>query len=222
MGIEPPDAGRVLLMGEDLYALPEARLRALRRDFQMVFQDPYGSLDPRHKVGRIVAEPLALLGVARRDAAARVATALAAVGLEEGDAQRYPHQFSGGQRQRIAIARAVVTEPRLVVLDEPVSALDVSVRAQVMNLLQDLQRRRGLAFLLISHDLSVVAHLAHRVVVLEAGRIVEAGAAGAVLSRPRHPCTRALVDAILPPDPARARARLRRAMATMGEARDRS
>jgi ABC-type glutathione transport system ATPase component len=208
MGIEPPDAGSVRLMGRDVYALPPAELRALRRHFQMVFQDPYGSLDPRHRVGRIVAEPLALEGVRGAAAEARVLASLAAVGLGADDVRKYPHQFSGGQRQRIAIARALVTAPSLVVLDEPVSALDVSVRAQVLNLLQDLQARLGLAYLLISHDLAVVAHVAHRVAVLAAGRIVEEGTAEAVLTRPRHPYTRRLIDAILPPDPARARRKL--------------
>jgi peptide/nickel transport system ATP-binding protein len=208
MGVEPPDAGHVRLLGRDLYTLPAAELRALRRHFQMVFQDPYGSLDPRHRVGRIVAEPLHALQVRGAEAAARVARALAAVGLDPADARRYPHEFSGGQRQRIAIARALITEPALVVADEPVSALDVSVQAQVLNLMQELKARLGLAYLLVSHDLAVVAHVADRVAVLREGRIVEEGATDAVLRRPRHGYTRRLLAATLPADPARARERL--------------
>ncbi len=209
MGVEPPDAGRVLLMGRDLYRLPAAELRALRRHFQMVFQDPYGSLDPRQRVGRIVAEPLHAYHVGAEETSRRVRAALAAVGLDAAAAAKYPHEFSGGQRQRIAIARALITEPALVVLDEPVSALDVSVQAQVLELLLDLKRRRGLAYLFVSHDLAVVAHMADRVAVLQAGRIVEEGAVAGVLGRPRDAYTRRLLAATLPADPPAARARLR-------------
>ena len=211
MGVEPPDAGSVRLMGRDLYALPAAELRGLRRHFQMVFQDPDGSLDPRQKIGRIVAEPLHVLSLGRAEAQGRVAGALEAVGLGAGMAERYPHELSGGQRQRVAIARALVTEPGLVVADEPVSALDMSVQAQVLALMLDLKRRLGLAFLLISHDLAVVAHMAERVAVLKDGRIVEEGETQAVLRRPRHPYTRQLLAATLPADPVRARAALLRA-----------
>jgi peptide/nickel transport system ATP-binding protein len=209
MGVEPPDLGTVRLLGQDLYALGAAELQRLRRHFQMVFQDPYGSLDPRHRVGRIVAEPLHLLGLAAGEQRERVAAALAEVGLPAADAEKYPHEFSGGQRQRIAIARALITRPQLVIADEPVSALDVSVQAQVLNLMQDLQRRLGLAYLFISHDLAVVAHMADRVAVLSEGRIVEEGPAGQVLRRPEHPYTRRLLASVLPAEPARARAALR-------------
>ncbi|MBV8168331.1 MAG: ABC transporter ATP-binding protein, partial [Alphaproteobacteria bacterium] len=190
MALEPPTAGRVRLDGDDLAALPPARLRALRPQFQMVFQDPYGSLDPRHRVGRIVAEPLRAASAAER--AARVAEVLGAVGLSAADAQKYPHEFSGGQRQRIAIARALVTRPRLVVADEPVSALDVSIQAQVLNLLKDLREGLGLTLLLISHDLAVIDYVCDRVAVMYRGRIVEQGPAAAILRHPAHPYTQAL------------------------------
>jgi peptide/nickel transport system ATP-binding protein len=208
MGVEPPDAGSVRLMGRDLYTMPPRELRQMRRHCQMVFQDPDGSLDPRHKVERIVAEPLHLLSLDRAAERGRVANSLAAVGLEAEMAQRYPHELSGGQRQRVAIARALVTAPALVVADEPVSALDMSVQAQVLDLMLDLKRRLGLAFLLISHDLAVVAHMAERVTVLKDGRIVEEGETATVLRRPAHPYTRQLLAATLPADPARARAAL--------------
>lgn len=210
MGVEPPDAGSVHLLGKDLYALPPAELRRLRRHFQMVFQDPDGSLDPRHTVERIVAEPLFVEKPGRVQARARVAAALGAVHIAPDMAGRYPHELSGGQRQRVAIARALVTEPSLVVADEPVSALDMSIQAQVLALMLDLKRRLGIAFLLISHDLAVVAHMADRVAVLKEGRIVEEGEAAAVLGRPAHPYTRELLAATLPADPLRARAALLR------------
>ena len=210
MGVEPPDAGSVHLMGKDLHALPAVELRRLRRHFQMVFQDPDGSLDPRHRIGRIVAEPLFAQRPGRAAARAKVRAALEAVGIEAGMAERYPHELSGGQRQRVAIARALVTEPALVVADEPVSALDVSIQSQVLALMLDLKRRLGLAYLLISHDLAVVAHMADRVAVLKEGRIVEEGETDVVLRRPSHPYTRELLAATLPADPARARAALLR------------
>jgi len=208
VGLERADAGVVRLDGIDLATAGRADWRRLRCRAQMVFQDPFGSLDPRLTVARIVAEPLALLRLPAAEAAARVHDALAEVGLGAETLDRYPHEFSGGQRQRIAIARALITRPKLLVADEPVSALDVSVQAQVLNLMADLGRRHGLAYLLISHDLTVVAHLADRIAVMQAGRIVEVGRTAELLTAPRHPYTRALLDAVLPPDPARARARL--------------
>ena len=208
VGLERADAGMVRLDGVDLATAGRADWRRLRRDAQMVFQDPFGSLDPRLSVARIVAEPLALLRLPAGEAADRVREALGEVGLGVETLGRYPHEFSGGQRQRIAIARALITRPKLLVADEPVSALDVSVQAQVLNLMAELKRRHGLAYLLISHDLTVVAHLADRIAVMQAGRIVEVGRTAELLAAPRHPYTRALLAAVLPPDPVRARARL--------------
>jgi len=199
MGLEPPDEGTVMLRGTDLFG--PAR-RAVRSHIQAVFQDPYGSLDPRQRVGAIVAEPLIALGVDRASRRARVAAALAEVSLPGEAAERYPQAFSGGQRQRIAIARALITRPALVIADEPVSALDVSVQAQVLNLLLDLRLRLGLACVFISHDLAVIRHLAQRVLVLQAGRIVEQGETAALLRTPAHPFTRSLIDAM--PKPVRA------------------
>jgi oligopeptide/dipeptide ABC transporter ATP-binding protein len=198
LALERPNAGTIRLLGRDLFALPPGQLRALRRHVQMVFQDPYGSLDPRRKVGWIVAEPLdALERVQERGARReRVAQALASVGLKAGDQEKFPHEFSGGQRQRIAIARALITRPELIVADEPVSALDVSVQAQVLNLMADLQERLGLSYLLISHDLAVVRHVAERVAVMYLGRIVEEGPTAAVFARPLHPYTKALLEAV--------------------------
>jgi peptide/nickel transport system ATP-binding protein len=204
MALEPPTAGTVKVLDRDVYALPPAELRAHRRHFQMVFQDPYGSLDPRHKVERIVAEPLDALdpqsAAARRD---RVDATLASVGLRPADRDKYPHEFSGGQRQRIAIARALITRPGLIVADEPVSALDVSVQAQVLNLLADLGAEFGVTYLLISHDLAVVENVCDRVAVMYLGRIVEEGPTGELFARPAHPYTRALLDAVPRPDPSR-------------------
>jgi peptide/nickel transport system ATP-binding protein len=198
LALERPSAGHVRLLGRDLFALPAGELRALRRHVQMVFQDPYGSLDPRRKVGWIVAEPLAALeaGVSAIDRRTRVAEALQSVGLRPGDADKFPHEFSGGQRQRIAIARALVTRPDLIVADEAVSALDVSVQAQVLNLFMDLRERLGLSYLFISHDLAVVRHVADRVVVLHDGRIVEEGGTETVFRAPQHAYTRALLAAV--------------------------
>ena len=194
MALEAPTSGSVRLLGRDLNALPAAELIAARRDFQMVFQDPYGSLDPRQRVGRIVAEPLR--GVTPADTRARVAAALDAVGLRASDADKYPHEFSGGQRQRIAIARALITRPKLIVADEPVSALDVSVQAQVLNLLADLQQQFGVTYLFVSHDLAVIEHVCDEVAVMRAGEIVERGATDEVLRHPAHAYTRALLAAV--------------------------
>ena len=197
MALEPPSAGRVVFDGQDLHALDAAALRRARAGFQMVFQDPFGSLDPRRRIGQTVAEPLALVGVPDpAEGAARCAEALEAVGLRAADAARYPHEFSGGQRQRIAIARALITRPKLIVADEPVSALDVSVQAQVLNLMQDLQDRYGLTYLFISHDLAVVDLVCDEVLVLQHGRCVESGPADTLLHAPAHPYTRRLLAAL--------------------------
>ena len=192
-----PDSGSVRFAGEDLASLSPSALRARRRDMQIIFQDPFGSLDPRMTVAQAIAEPLRLHRlVPRAEEAARVAELLRRVGLRPENAGRWPHEFSGGQRQRIAIARALASNPRLIIGDEPVSALDVSVQAQVINLLRDLIRDLRLTFVLVSHDLGVVRHVADRVAVMYLGRIVEEGPAEDVLGAPRHPYTRALVAAM--------------------------
>jgi oligopeptide/dipeptide ABC transporter ATP-binding protein len=197
-------AGRILLDGRDITRLSRAELRPLRRDMQMIFQDPVGSLDPRMTVGRIVAEPLVVHAAHRRsDHAARVRELLALVGLSAEHADRYPHEFSGGQRQRIGIARALALNPRLIVCDEPVSALDVSIQAQVINLLQDLQSGLGLSYLFISHDLSVVRHIADRVAVMYLGHLVEIAPKRTLFARPRHPYTQALLASVPVPRPGR-------------------
>jgi peptide/nickel transport system ATP-binding protein len=201
MALDAPTAGRVTLLGRDLHALPREELRLARRDFQMVFQDPYGSLDPRQTVERIVAEPLSAQGASRDEQRARASEVLQAVGLRANDLRKYPHEFSGGQRQRIAIARALITRPRLIVADEPVSALDVSVQAQVLNLMQDLQAEFGITYMLISHDLAVVQHLCDDVAVLWQGRIVEQGPPERLFAAAEHPYTRTLVAAVPEAEP---------------------
>jgi len=197
MALERPTSGSVQLAGRDLNAMPADELRRVRRDFQMVFQDPYGSLDPRQTIARIVAEPLTALGkLARPALRERVATVLRQVGLRDADMDKYPHECSGGQRQRIAIARALITQPKLIVADEPVSALDVSVQAQVLNLMQDLQQQFGISYLLISHDLAVVNHLCDEVCVLHRGLVVERGAPQHLFAHAEHPYTQALLAAV--------------------------
>jgi peptide/nickel transport system ATP-binding protein len=197
LALERPQAGTVRLDGADLFALSRTELRTARRHIQAVFQDPYGSLDPRHTVGHIVAEPIAALEprVSRAERRERVGAMLQAVGLPAAAGEKYPHEFSGGQRQRIAIARALVTHPALIVADEPVSALDVSVQAQVLNLLLDLRERFGLAWLFISHDLGVVRVVTEHVAVLQHGRIVEQGPTANVFAAPQHPYTQSLLAA---------------------------
>ena len=201
LGLERPTAGAIRFEGADVATLERGGRRAYRRAVQAVFQDPYASLDPRMRVGTIIAEPLVInerLGPAERRR--RVRELLDLVALPERSADLYPHEFSGGQRQRIAIARALALSPRLVVLDEPVSALDVSIRAQILNLLRDLQRRLGVAYLFIAHDLAAVAHMSHTIAVMYLGQIVEWGDADAVALRPTHPYTQALFAAALPID----------------------
>ena len=198
--------GSIEFEGRDIAKLPDDALRSVRRDIQMIFQDPFASLDPRLTVGFSIAEPLYIHGVARgRDAEERVAWLLEHVGLAADHARRYPHEFSGGQRQRIAIARALALKPRIIVADEAVSALDVSIQAQIVNLLLDLQREFGVSFLFISHDMAVVERVSHRVAVMYLGQIVELGPRRAIFEDPRHPYTRKLMAAVPVADPARRR-----------------
>ncbi|MBK8005489.1 MAG: ATP-binding cassette domain-containing protein [Gemmatimonadetes bacterium] len=200
--LQAKQGGTVRFGGTDLFALRGRALRAERRRLQIVFQDPASSLNPRMRIGDAVAEGLAIHALApRAEWPARVAALLGEVGLDPALAARWPHELSGGQKQRVAIARALAVEPALVVLDEAVSALDVSVQAQVLTLLTTLQQRRGLAYLFIAHDLAVVAQVAHRVAVLYAGRVVEEGPVGSILTAPRHPYTQALLAAVPAPDP---------------------
>jgi oligopeptide transport system ATP-binding protein len=207
--LELPTDGVVRFEGTDLASLTPGELRALRRRMQIVFQDPFASLNPRRTVGASVAEGIEIHRLApKREIPQRVANLLEEVGLDGSYASKYPHEFSGGQRQRIGIARALAVEPRFIVCDEPVSALDVSVQAQVLNLLLDLRDHRGLAYLFIAHDLALVRQIAHRVAVMYLGTIVEIGTARTVIDSPRHPYTQALVSAVPEPDPAKATARI--------------
>ena len=210
-----PTAGRILFEGRDIASLSESRMRGVRSRMQMVFQDPYGSLDPRMNIESLIAEPLVVHGVPRADRRERVFDAMRRVGLDPSVAHRYPHEFSGGQRQRIGIARAIVLDPALIVLDEPVSALDVSIQAQILNLLSEIQARSGVAYLFIAHDLAVVRHISDRVAVMYLGRIVEMGDRDAIYARPRHPYTVSLLSAVPLPDPRLERTRKR--VALIGE-----
>jgi len=197
-----PTGGRIVFDGVDITHLPDSQLRPLRRRMQMVFQDPFASLNPRHSVGRIVAEPLRVHGIAGRgDATSRVREILQVVGLPSDAANRYPHEFSGGQRQRIGLARALALNPELVVCDEPVSALDVSIQAQIINLMEELQSELGLTYLFIAHDLAVVRHISTRIAVMYLGKIVEVAPSDDLYENPLHPYTITLLSAIPIPDP---------------------
>jgi oligopeptide transport system ATP-binding protein len=203
VGLEPPTAGTVQVAGRDLAGARGKTLKSIRRDIQMIFQDPYTSLDPRMTVGDIIAEPLEIHkdALPKMDLRARVRELMELVGLSPEHIDRYAHQFSGGQRQRIGIARGLALNPKVLICDEPVSALDVSVQAQVINLLQDLQRELGLALIFIAHDLSVVRHISHRVQVMYLGRVVELGDEDGVYVHATHPYTQALLSAVPVPDP---------------------
>jgi len=207
--LQEPTSGEVRFEGQDLFALDPQALRAARRRMQIVFQDPYSSLNPRLTIGASVAEGLEIHRlVPKHQIRDRVCQLLGEVGLDADMAERYPHEFSGGQRQRIGIARALAVEPAFLVCDEPVSALDVSVQAQILNLLADLQAARGLSYLFIAHDLAVVRQVARRIAVMYLGFIVEMGATESVIGSPRHPYTRALLSAVPEPDPERQRTRI--------------
>jgi oligopeptide/dipeptide ABC transporter ATP-binding protein len=202
MRLEEPTAGRVFFEGKDIAHASKSELFRLRRDLQAIFQDPYSSLNPRMTVGEIVREPLLVHGIGTKpEQVEKVRALLETVGLTGEMLDRYPHEFSGGQRQRIGIARALALDPRLVIADEPVSALDVSVRSQVLNLMVRLQRERNLTYIFISHDLSVVEHISDSIAIMYLGRIVEIGPADQVFAKPAHPYTRALMEAIPVPDP---------------------
>jgi len=204
-----PTSGRIIFDGDDFTAKSKAEVRRMRSDIQMVFQDPYGSLDPRMSVGDLIAEPMIVHGQPRAGISGRVAEIMTLVGLDPRLTHRYPHQFSGGQRQRIGIARAMALAPKLLVLDEPVSALDVSIQAQILNLLRDIQRRTGVSYLFVAHDLAVVRHVSDRVAVMYLGRIVEMSSRDQLYDQPRHPYTISLLSAVPAADPRLERARQR-------------
>ena len=210
--LHEPTSGEVRYRGEDVVAADDDRMRELRREMQMVFQDPFASLNPRMPVGDSIGEPLLIHGSPRKEIRDRVRELLSQVGLSPEHANRYPHEFSGGQRQRIGIARSLALNPDLVVLDEPVSALDVSVQAQVLNLLEDLQDEYNLAYMFIAHDLSVVRHISHRIAIMYAGRLVEVGDRDTIYENPTHPYTEALLSSVPIPDPALQRERQRIAL----------
>lgn len=199
-----PTAGEVRFDGTDIYKLKGSNLKAIRREMQMIFQDPYASLNPRMTVSDIIGEPLVIHNItsSRAERKKRVEDLLDMVGLNPDHATRYPHEFSGGQRQRIGIARALAVNPKFIICDEPISALDVSIQAQVVNLLQDLQKKMGLTYLFIAHDLSMVKHISDRVAVMYLGKVVELASSDELYSNPQHPYTRALLSAIPIPDPA--------------------
>jgi oligopeptide transport system ATP-binding protein len=214
LGLVKPQAGSVVWLGQDLIGLDQEAMRLKRREIQLIFQDPSGSLDPRMTVGEIVAEPLRVFypSMSRLQIRERVSGMMKLVGLSPNQINRYPHEFSGGQCQRIGIARALVVNPRLVVCDEPVSALDVSIQAQIVNLLKDLQRKLQLSLIFIAHDLSVVRHVSDRVMVMYLGRIMEVADRDRIYLEPRHPYTRALIESVPIPDPVAERARARRSL----------
>lgn len=199
-----PDTGEILFEGENVLELPAKKIRSLRRDMQMIFQDPFSSLNPRMRIGQIIAEPLKIHGLVKEgQLQAEVTRLLETVGLEPTQFDRFPHEFSGGQRQRIGIARALAVNPKLIIADEPVSALDVSIQAQVINLLQDIQEDFGLTYLFIAHDLAVIEHICDRVAVMYLGRIVELAPAEKLYAAPKHPYTEALLASVPVPDPER-------------------
>ena len=204
-----PTAGTVRLLGQDITRLSQRELLPWRRRMQMIFQDPYASLDPRMTVGEILMEPMAIHGVPRGERTGRMARLMERVGLSPSQAGRYPHEFSGGQRQRVGIARALAVAPDLVICDEPISALDVSIGAQIVNMLEDLQGELGLTYLFIAHDLSMVRHISRRIAVMYLGKIVELAESDALCRDPRHPYTRSLLSAVPIPDPDRSDARRR-------------
>ncbi len=205
-----PTSGQVVFQGKDLRTLPARELQALRKDMQIIFQDPYASLNPRKRIGKLLEEPFEIHGFTdRKERADRVAALLTKVGLEPGHARRFPHEFSGGQRQRVGIARAIALHPSLVVADEPVSALDVSIRAQVMNLLQKLKQSMSISYLFISHDMALVEHFCDRVAVMYLGKIIETADSATLYRSPRHPYTEALLSAVPSMEPGHKKQRLR-------------
>jgi oligopeptide/dipeptide ABC transporter ATP-binding protein len=212
-----PTSGQILFEGRDITHLSSADTRLLRKDLQIVFQDPYASLNPRMTVGQIVAEPMIVQGMSKTDASARVSDLLVRCGLAREHAARYPHEFSGGQRQRVGVARALANDPKVIFLDEPVSALDVSIQAQIVNLLDDLQDEMGLTYVFIAHDLSVVSHISDRMGVMYLGKIVESGTRAEIFDHPSHPYTKALLSAVPLPDPRAERARKRDRIVLQGD-----